>query len=128
MGDCLLSAGHDGHVNHYLVSYHSHDTTDEAPTDPLPRLVLTLVTSYPTSPVNVISDLWVGGYCNGGGYRPDCSGGRQSKDSSPQRTSRDALRIVVAGRSGSKFMSVWDVTEGRQLLEVRSCRCGIRCA
>lgn len=87
-----------------------------------PLMVLTLVTCYATAPVTAISDLWVS-YNDVGGGRDDTdaaakSVGNKWKASSRRVSGGGKVHIVVAGRSGSSRMAVWDLTEGRQLLEV----------
>ena len=172
-GDCLLSAGHDGHVNHYKISYPSlgephatagqrHPTGKDAhvlgcpasakphfaagdwsvraegrrkdagapgrkgggsslkgfgyflPSSTTPPVMLTLVTCYATSPITAVSDLWVGGGRESGGENM----GTEEEARSSWATETGKLRIAVAGRSGSSRMSVWDLTQARQLLEV----------
>ena len=172
-GDCLLSAGHDGHVNHYKISYASlsepratagqrpptgiehhvvgcpasskpHSATTDwsahaaerrkdagaaeregggssikgfghfLPSWTTPPVILTLVTCYVTSPITAVSDLWVGGAWEDDGEHKGMVGGARSG----WTTGTGKLRIVVAGRSGSSRMSVWDLTQARQLMEV----------
>lgn len=172
-GDCLLSAGHDGYVNHYKISYpslskphatagHCHPTGKEPhtlgrpassktyaaaadcsveaegrrkdagaaerkggdgslkgfghtlPSSTVPPVILTLVTCYATSPITTVSDLWIGGGRGGGGENMGVGG--EARPSWATETGK--LRIAVAGRSGSTRMSVWDLTQARQLLEV----------
>lgn len=172
-GDCLLSAGHDGHVNHYKISYPSpsepHATAGQCrqtgkdanvlgcpasskphlaagdwpvraegrrkdmgapdrkgggsslkgfghflPSSTTPPAMLTLVTCYATSPITAVSDLWVGGGLESGGENMGI--GEEARSSWATETGK--LRIAVAGRSGSSRMSVWDLTQARQLLEV----------
>lgn len=144
-GNCLFSAGHDGQVNHYAVSYsvsspgmlvnaeqrhHSsvalpgrHASREcTVPSFSAETVDLTIVTTYATAPVTTVSELWVGGEGNW--------------EAGPRRAaagSEGQVRVAVAGRSGSSRMSVWDLTEGRQILEVRfgvfavlgatACRC-----
>lgn len=172
-GDCLFSAGHDGKVNHYVISYqHPSEqlATDElrlpvgtsghmpwcrtttaslsAPADAFPwakesspdadaserkcewsarqdlerfpyslpskPVLLTLATCYATAPITAVSDLWVAGGEDGVAE----NGGRREGLWLPGM-GEEKVRVAVAGRSGSSRMSVWDLTEGRQLLEVR---------
>lgn len=126
LGDCLFSAGHDGNVNQYAISYpppyhprprrqtassrgletrHDKDDGDsDASRDTgQPPVILTLITCYAAAPITAISDMWVGGGERGGLGRDN--------NSSP-------FRLAVAGRSGASRISLWDLTEGRQLLEV----------
>lgn len=69
---------------------------------------LTLVTCYASSPITAISDLWVG----------SC-GDNLGMGENILAAGKGRLRIAVSGRSGSSRMSVWDLTQTRQLLEVR---------
>ena len=161
-GDCLFSAGHDGNVNQYVITYPrpgrrrgasaaiqetrgvfggisggisgsgresaaAGDTEafsstglpvgDDAPPEKhqlrqeqrQPPVVLTLVTCHAAAPITAISDLWVGG---GRGVEVGEVG-------STGQGGAPGLRLAVAGRSGRSTMSLWDLTEGRQLLEVR---------
>lgn len=130
-GNCLFSAGHDGQVNHYVVSYsvssfgmlanseprrHSsaaspgrHASGEYAALSCSETVDLTIVTTYATAPVTTVSELWVSGDWNWeAGPKKLAAGG-----------SKGQVRVAVAGRSGSSRMSVWDLTESRQILEVR---------
>lgn len=78
------------------------------PSFPAETVDLTIVTTYATAPVTTVSELWVGGEGNWEAEPRQGAGG-----------SEDRVRVAVAGRSGSSRMSVWDLTEGRQILEVR---------
>lgn len=131
-GGCLFSAGHDGQVNHYVVSYAVSSPGMLAKAEPrhfssaasagrhvsgecaLPSSIepvgLTIVTTYATAPITTVSELWLG------------SDGKWEEG--PKRVtggSKGQVCVAVAGRSGSSRMSVWDLTEGRQILEVRFC-------
>ena len=85
---------------------------------------LAIVTTYATAPVTAISELWVGGdgeHEDGAGIAS--SGGQGDRGAGLELGmggGRAAIRLAVAGRSGSSRMSVWDVTEARQILEVTS--------
>jgi len=134
-GTCLFSAGHDGQVNQYAVAYATAEprqpgrpvekgegkdrpsfqesrvasVLSSAPVD------LAIVTTYATAPVSAVSELWVGGY----GDCDDAVQGNRSAGLEPVvGGSSGMVRLAVAGRSGSSRMSVWDITEARQLLEV----------
>eukprot|EP00752_Nemacystus_decipiens_P003736 g3442.t1 len=130
-GNCLFSAGHDGQVNHYVVSYSFSSSSGmlataeprhyrsagvparhapgeyTIPSSSTETVNLTIVTTYATTPVTTVSELWVGGGGN--------SGARPTREAAG---SEGQVRIAVAGRSGSSRMSVWDLTEGRQILEL----------
>lgn len=83
-----------------------------------PPVGLTLATCYATAPVTAVSDLWV----SGGDGR--ATGGNVEGEAFSRRgagVGDGRIRVVVAGRSGSSRMSVWDLTHGRQLLEVCVC-------
>lgn len=126
-GNCLFSAGHDGQVNHYVVSYSGssfgmvanaeqncvatpgRQASGECTVPSSSETVdLTIVTTYATAPVTTVSELWVGG-----------DGNWEAGPKRAARGSKGQVRVAVAGRSGSSRMSVWDLTEGRQIFEVR---------
>ncbi|CAM9184864.1 unnamed protein product [Scytosiphon promiscuus] len=123
LGDCLLSAGHDGQVNHYAISY-------AASACDVPPVGLTILTTYATAPVTAVSDLWVGSDSYDDDRNGDVDDGGDSDDRGvggdarlKRRSGGGNVFVAVAGRSGSSSMSVWDVTEARQLLELE---CGDR--
>lgn len=120
-------------MNHYVVSYsassfgmptdaercHGSRATSRGRHVPRERTAssssselvdLTIVTTYATAPVTTVSELWVGGDGNWGAEPKLAAGGNKEK-----------VRVAVAGRSGSSRISIWDLTEGRQILEVRLC-------
>eukprot|EP00903_Cladosiphon_okamuranus_P013793 g12836.t3 len=128
-GNCLFSAGHDGQVNHYVVSYSisspgmlaiaearrfcsaaspgRHAPGEGALPSSIKPIDLTIVTTYSTAPITTVSELWVGGDGKWEEGPKRAAGGREGQ-----------VRVAVAGRSGSSRMSVWDLTEGRQILEL----------
>lgn len=79
-------------------------------------VLLTLVTCYPATPITAISHMWVAGGHDEDG---DVARGGAAKEEPPDETRAAKVRVIVAGRSGAARSSVWDLTEGRQLLEVR---------
>lgn len=125
-GDCLFSAGHDGQIHQYVVSYSSpssyrlaepHYHRSPVVTDTSSRLVdLTIVTTYATAPVTAVSELWVGNEC---GRRVEGAGEARPRG----EEGGEKVRLAVAGRSGSSRMSVWDITEARQIMDVRYLCC-----
>lgn len=86
---------------------------------------LAIVTTYATAPVTAVSELWVGG---SGDYDDVMEGNRgggsvQAVPGAGLERGKGGggsgtVRLAVAGRSGSSRMSVWDITEARQILEV----------
>lgn len=94
------------------------DTPPSAPfLPPTPSVVLTLVTCYAASPVTAVSDLWLGceDYNDVTGVAGTCEAGDTFSVRVPRR---EKIRLAVAGQSGASRIRVWDLTEGRQLLEV----------
>lgn len=131
----MFSAGHDGQINQYVITYsapsfdrlaepHHHSSpvgtdshtiaSSSIPVD------LTIVTTYATAPVTAVSDFWVGSAGEDDGGR----GVEGNGEAGPRREAGgEKVRLVVSGRSGSSRMSVWDITEARQILEVRHFCC-----
>lgn len=88
-----------------------------------PPVDLTILTTYATAPVTAVFDLWVGSNCcdkHGDDSKGVDDGGNCGDAICRRKLKGENVRIAVAGRSGSSRMSVWDVTEARQLLEVRA--------
>lgn len=83
---------------------------------------LTIVTTYATAPVTAVSELWVGGNVD----HNDVDVMQGNRGAGLERgvgvgggwSGSGTVRLAVAGRSGSSRMSVWDITEARQILEV----------